>query len=178
MVPQIRTRLQVADPNTGQVLTGPGTGLDFMTNLNEYVFVENGKGALDNTSVFDPTPRFIRSGRDLGSLVNADSIYSIYFRAAIILSGLGVPIDANSPYTHHTRINGFNTFSTAWLFNLIGAGQYTEAQAFYQKWYVHRHLRPEAFGNLVDGIKGNRFALNPSPHPNLLNPPALPPTLP
>jgi hypothetical protein len=173
-VPRINTRLRVADPNTGQVLTGPGTGLDFMTNLNEYVFVENGNGALDRTDVSDPTPRFIRSGRDLGSLVNSDSIYSTYFRAAIILSGLGVPVDANSPYTNDSRISGFNTFSTAWLFNLIGAAQDTEAQAFYQKWYVHRHLRPEAFGNLVDGIKTNRFSLNPSLHSDLLNSAVLP----
>src|SRR5262249_28106878 len=174
MVPAIRTRLQVADPNTGQVLTGPGTGLDFMTNLNEYVFVENGRGALDNTNVTDPTFRFIRSGRDLGALVNADSIYSLYFRAAIILSALGVPLDPNSPYANDTRINGFNTFSTAWLFNLIGAAQDTEAQAFYQKWYVHRHLRPEAFGNLVDGTKTNRFSLNPSLHSEMLNSAVLP----
>jgi hypothetical protein len=173
-VPKIRTVLPVADPNTGQVLTGPGTGLDFMTNLNEYVFVENGNGAQDRTNVIDPTFRFIRSGRDLGSYVNADSIYSTYFRAAIILSGLGVPLDPNSPYTNDSRINGFNTFSTSWLFNLIGAAQDTEAQAFYQKWYVHRHLRPEAFGNLVDGVKTGRFSLNPSLHSDVLNSAVLP----
>jgi hypothetical protein len=173
-VPMIKTRFPVADPNTGTVLTGANTGLDFMTNLNEYVFVENGNGALDNSNVFDPTPRFIRSGRDLGSYVNADSIYSTYFRAAIMLQNLGIPLDPNNPYAKDTRINGFNTFSTAWLFNLIGAAQDTEAQAFYQKWYVHRHLRPENFGNLVDGIKGNRFALSPSLHGDVLNSAVLP----
>jgi len=173
-VPMIKTRFPVADPNTGTVLTGANRGLDFMTNLNEYVFVENGRGALDNTNVFDPTPRFIRSGRDLGSYVNADSIYSTYFRAAIMLQNLGIPLDPNNPYANDTRINGFNTFSTAWLFNLIGAAQDTEAQAFYQKWYVHRHLRPEAFGNLVDGIKTGRFGLNPSLHADMLNSAVLP----
>jgi hypothetical protein len=173
-VPMIKTRFPVADKNTGTVLTGPNTGLDFMTNLNEYVFVENGNGALDNTNVFDPTPRFIRSGRDLGSYVNADSIFSTYFRAAIMLQNLGVPLDPNNPYANDTRINGFNTFSTAWLFNLIGAAQDTEAQAFYQKWYVHRHLRPENFGNLVDGIKTGRFSLSPSLHADVLNSAVLP----
>jgi hypothetical protein len=162
-IPKINTRFPVADPNTGAVLpisTSPG--VDFMTNLNEYVFVEDGNGALDNTNVIDPTPRFLRSGRDLGSIANADSIYSIYFRAAIILQNLGIPLDRNNPYATDNRINGFNTFSTAWLFSLIGCAHATEAQAFYQKWYVHRHLRPEAFGNLVDGIKTNRFGLSPS----------------
>jgi hypothetical protein len=174
-IPKINTRFPVADPNTGAVLpisTSPG--IDFMTNLNEYVFVEDGNGALDNTNVIDPTPRFLRSGRDLGSIANADSIYSIYFRAAIILQNLGIPLDPNNPYATDNRINGFNTFSTAWLFSLIGCAHATEAQAFYQKWYVHRHLRPEAFGNLVDGIKTNRFGLSPSLHPEMLNSPVLP----
>jgi hypothetical protein len=44
----------------------------------------------------------------------------------------------------------------------------TEAAAFYQKWYVHRKVRPEAHANLVDGIKAGRFSLNPSMHPDLL----------
>jgi hypothetical protein len=176
-VPKINTRFPVADKNTGQVLTGPGTGLDFMTDLNEYVFVENGNGPINPSeaqTTADPTPRFIRSGRDLGQQANQDSIYSIYFRAAIILAGLGIPFSANSPYAMDSRINGFNTFSTAWLFNLIGAAQDTEAQAFYQKWYVHRKLRPEAMGNLVDGIKNGRFSLNPSLHSDLLNSAVLP----
>src|SRR5215472_10498903 len=176
-VPKINTRFPVADKNTGQVLTGSGTGLDFMTDFAEYLFVENGNGAINPAeapTTADPTPRFIRSGRDMGQQANQDSIYSIYFRAAIILQNLGVPISANSPYANDTRINGFNTFSSAWLFNLIGAAQDTEAQAFYQKWYVHRKLRPEAMGNLVDGIKNGRFSLNPSLHADLLNSPVLP----
>jgi hypothetical protein len=178
-IPRIRTRLPVADPNTGAVLPiTTSRGIDFMTNLDEYVFVENGNGAFDGTDVFDPTPRFVRSGRDLGSLANADSLYSIYFRAAIILSSLGVGLDPNTPYVDKVgrinRINGFNTFSAAWLFSLIGCAHATEAQAFYQKWYVHRHLRPEAFGNLVDGIKTNRFGLSPSLHSTMLNSAVLP----
>ncbi len=54
-VPKIHSRLPVTDPNTGQVLTSPGTGVDFMTNLSEYVFVENGNGALQpSPNVIDP----------------------------------------------------------------------------------------------------------------------------
>jgi len=175
-VPKINTKFQVADPNTGNVLpSSTSPGIDFMTNFSEYLFVENGNGAFDNTNVTDPTPRFVRSGRDLGALVNADLIYSLYFRATVILAiTLGVPLSANSPYANDTRINGFNTFSFASLLNLIGAAQDSEAQAFYQKWYVHRKLRPEAMGNLVDGIKNGRFSLSPSLHADLLNSAVLP----
>ncbi len=175
-VPKINTKFQVADPNTGNVLpSSTSPGIDFMTNFSEYLFVENGNGAFDNTNVTDPTPRFVRSGRDLGALVNADLIYSIYFRATVILAiNLGVPLSANSPYANDTRINGFNTFSFASLLNLIGAAQDSEAQAFYQKWYVHRKLRPEAMGNLVDGILNHRFSLSPSLHADLFNSAVLP----
>jgi hypothetical protein len=174
-VPKLNTRLPVADPNTGQVLTGPGTGVDFMTNFPEYLFVEDGNGALQPTpNTADPTPRFIRDVRDVGNLANSDSIFSIYFRAAIILGGLGIGVDPNSPYTNDARINGFNTFSNAYLFQLLAAAGQTEANAFYQKWYVHRKVRPEAHANLVDGILNNRFKLNPSMHPDLFNSSVLP----
>ncbi|HEV2991519.1 MAG TPA: twin-arginine translocation signal domain-containing protein [Candidatus Angelobacter sp.] len=175
IVPKLHTRLPVADPNTGQVLTGPGTGVDFMTNFPEYLFVEDGNGALQpTTNTADPTPRFIRNVRDVGNLANSDSIFSVYFRAAIILGGLGIGIDPNNPYHNDTRINGFNTFSNAYAFQLLAQAPQTEAAAFYEKWYVHRKVRPEAHANLVDGILTNRFQLHPSMHADLLNSSVLP----
>jgi hypothetical protein len=179
-VPMINSHLQVADPVTGDVLPLPNfPGVDYMTSFAEYLAVENGNpfaAPKDPLSPIDPTKRFVRSVRDLGSLAASDSIFSIYFRAAICLQGLGIPTDPNIPYNldPNHRINGFNTFSTAWLFSLIGRVHETEAAAFYQKWYVHRKVRPEAFANLVDGIRTNRFRLNPSVHPDLLNSTVLP----
>ena len=171
-VPKVRTRAQVADPNTGQVLTGPGTGVDYMTNLTEYLHVETGNGAV-SPNIFDPTPRFIHSVRNMGNFANSDTIYSIYFRAAIILSGLGIPLQPN-PYTHDSRISGFSTFSTAWMEGLLGNVHKAEAHAFYGKWYMHRKIRPEQFGNLVDGVLTNRFSFTPGLHSDLLNSSVLP----
>jgi hypothetical protein len=174
-VPKINSSLPVADPNTGQVLTGPGTGLDFMTNFAEYLFVEDGNGPIaPSPNVIDPTPRFLRSIRDLGALAASDSVYSIYFRAALILSALGISLDPNNPYATDTRIDGFSTFSYAWMEELLGTVHKTEAHAYYGKWYIHRQIRPEQFGNLTDGILNNRFQLNPSLHPDLFNSSVLP----
>lgn len=172
-VPLVHTRAQVSDPNTGQVLTGPGTGVDFMTNLPEYLIVERGNGAV-SPSTLDPTPRFVRSVRDLGNLAASDSIYSLYFRASLILSALGVPFSSASPYAHDTRIGSFSTFSTSWLNGLLGNVHKSEAHAFYGKWYMHRKIRPEQFGNLVDGVLGHRFSLSPNLHSDLLNSSVLP----
>jgi hypothetical protein len=171
-VPQITVHAQVADPDTGDVLSG-SPGVDFMTNLPEYVHVEDGQGGIA-ANVFDDTPRFIRDVRGLGSLANSDSIHSIYFRAAIILAGLGIRVSDRNPYTSTTRISPFSTFSTAWLFGLLGGVHKAEAHAFYQKWYVHRKLRPEAFGNLVDGVLNQRFTLTPEFHPDLMGSAVLP----
>jgi hypothetical protein len=146
-----------------------------MTNLPEYLFVEDGNGALPGgPNTADPTPRFIRNVRDVGNLANSDSIFSIYFRAAIILGGLGIGVDPNSPYTNDNRINGFNTFSSAYLFQLLAQVGQSEAAAFYEKWFVHRKVRPEAHANLVDGILTHRFSLHPSMHPDLFNSSVLP----
>ena len=174
-VPQPHSRLQVADPDTGNVLTGPGTGVDFLTNLPEYVFTESGNGAIQpNPNVIDPTPRFLRNVRDVGSLAASDTIYSLYFRAAIILSGLGIRLDASDPYAHDPRISGFSTFSTAWMEGLLGNVHKAEAHAFYGKWFLHRKIRPEQFGNLVDGVLTNRFSFTPGLHADLLNSSVLP----
>ena len=181
-VPMIRSRFQVADPVSGAVL--PATvspGVDYVTSLAEYISVQDGKGPFNapndppNASI-DPTPRFIRSARDLGSLAASDELFSIYFRAAVFLQGIRTPLDSNVPYVldKNNRIVGFNTFSTPWLFSLLGRVHQTEAACFYQKWYVHRKLRPEAQANLVDGIMTKRLALNPSLHPDLLNSSVLP----
>jgi hypothetical protein len=179
-IPMINSHLQVSDPVTGDVLPRPAfPGVDYMTSFAEYLSVENGNAFSapnDPQSAIDPTKRFVRSVRDLGSLAASDSIFSIYFRAAICLQNLGIPTDPNIPYNldPNKRISGFNTFSMAWLFSLIGRVHETEAAAFYQKWYVHRKVRPEAHANLVDGILTNRFTLNPSMHPDLLNSSVLP----
>ncbi|HEX9222907.1 MAG TPA: hypothetical protein VF860_06225 [Candidatus Acidoferrales bacterium] len=169
-VPAIRTRQPVSDPNTGNVI---GPGLDFMTNFTEYLSVENsGQSAFQRT--FDTQPRFIRSMRDLGALADQDTIFSIYFRAAIILGALGVGTFVNNPYNTDPRISGFNTFSGAYLDQLIGEVAKSEAAAFYHKWYVHRKLRPEAWGNLVDGILTKRLSISPSLHSDMLNSAVLP----
>jgi hypothetical protein len=137
-VPQIHSRLPVADPVTGDVLLATlSPGVDYLTNLEEYVWVQDGTGPFNaprdpaNASI-DPPGRFVRSVRDLGSLAASDSIYSLYFRAAIFLQNIGVPSDPNIPYNldNKKRVNGFNTFSTAWLFSLIGRVYETEAAAF------------------------------------------------
>jgi len=168
-VPMMHTRLPVSDPNTGNVI---GPGFDIMTNFTEYLQVETGAAA--PATPFDTQVRFIRSIRDLGTLSASDLIYSIYFRAVPVLLALGVPLNPGNPFNGDTRQVPFGLLGIAHLLNMIGAVEKAERHTFYHKWYVHRHLRPEAMGNLVDGVvsgrfQKNHFTLSPGLHSDLTN---------
>jgi hypothetical protein len=145
------------------------TGLDYLTAFDEWLTSQNGNstGAAD---VFT-TPRLINSVRDLGQIAMSDIIYSVSFRAALVLNGLGVPVDDGNPYKSSSRQVGFSTFGLAHLVNLIGATQKAERHTWYQKWFVHRHARPDAWGGLVDNRMRGRA---PYPlHGDLLNSPVM-----
>lgn len=169
--PRMRARQPVLDWNPDGTFTQNPTGRDFLTSFSEWLNAENGV-ALGNVSVFDATPRFIRNVRDIGHLAGSDTIYSAYLRAAIILGGLGAVVDSGNPYSASARQTGFATFGLAHLTNLIGAAHKSERHTWYHKWNVHRHLRPEAFGGLVDNHLRGR-AVYPL-HAELLSSPVLP----
>ena len=129
---------------------------DFVTEADEWRMIQ--KGQTPNKKVtFDPTRRFIRSGRDLGEYVHNDAIYQAYLNAALIMladkksGGLGIPINPNNPYNKSTggycKQNNFVEFGPSQLLTLIGEVSVRAHKAvWYQKWNVHRRLRPEEFG--------------------------------
>jgi hypothetical protein len=135
-------------------------GIDFLTSYEEWLCAQRGFPLAGNPlqypvcprgqQRFDPTPRFLRSVRDLGQNAAQDSIYSAYFRAALILGDFGNAVlsDAN-PYKDSRTQSGFATFGFAHLLQLVGSTHKAERHTWYQKWHVHRFLRPEAFGGRV-----------------------------
>ncbi len=171
ITPLIRTRQRVLNWNPDGTFTFDPLGRDFLTAFAEFVNVENGV-AVGNVNVFDATPRFIRNVRDLGVLASSDTINTAYIRATLILGGLGAMVDAGNPYATSNRQGGFATFGGAHLSMLVGSAHKAERHTWYDKWNVHRHLRPEAYGGLVDNHLQGR-ATYPLPA-ELLNSPVLP----
>lgn len=167
--PKMQTRQPVIDWNADGSFTFNATGRDFLTSFSEWLAVQSG---VPNPApdVFGE-PRFIRSVRDLGHLAGSDSIYSVYFRAALVLPRLGAVVDDGNPYKNSQRQSGFATFGLAHLLMLIGSVHKAERHTWYQKWHVHRHLRPEAYGGLVDNHLQGR-ATYPL-HAELLSSPVL-----
>jgi hypothetical protein len=144
-------------PVTPRLMTGM-PGEDFMTTFPEWLNVQNGGPGTAGFPPFDTTFRFIRNGRDLGMTAAFDRVYSVYFRALLILQATfpfaKVPgVDASFPFPAGSRQAAFTNFGLAHLSEMIGAVGKSERHAWYQKWHVHRRLRPEAYGGLVHRVK-------------------------
>ncbi|CAM9199332.1 unnamed protein product [Choristocarpus tenellus] len=130
------------------MLQTPLPGLDFMTEYQDWLDIQNGKIA--NPHELDETPRFIRNARDLGQTVFVDTNISEFFRCSLILLQEGaVPGGNTGPYRESTRQSGFATCGPGHFMELVGSVHSATRQTWYQKWNVHRFFRPEAMAGVL-----------------------------
>ena len=125
-------------------------GNDFMTAYGDWLAIQNGVPAtLSNT--IDPTTRYIRNGRDLGEWLHRDFTYQAGLTACSILLTFGPgALDLSNPYLASATQAGFFTFGPGQVLDLVARAARAAGQAsWYQKWLVHRRLRPEEFGGRV-----------------------------
>ena len=125
-------------------------GNDFMTGYADWLSIQNGVPAtVSNT--FDSTVRYIRNGRDLGEWLHRDFLYQGYMDACLILLTFGPgALDPSNPYLTSATQAGFFTFGAGHILDLVArAARAAGEAAWYQKWLVHRRLRPEEFGGRV-----------------------------
>jgi membrane-associated phospholipid phosphatase len=125
----------------------PGT--NYLTDYTPWL--ANKRGIAPSTSVtYDSTRRYIRNGRDLAPYVQIDALYEAYLNACLILMGLGAPLDAGNPYNGFTKTDAFGTFGGPHILSLVTEVATRALKAvWFQKWYVHRRLRPEEFGGRI-----------------------------
>lgn len=125
-------------------------GKDYMTSYDEWLNIENG-GTPSSPGIFDPKPRYIRNGRDLAEWVHGDFTYQSVLNACLILLGFGdKALCAENPYLYSKTQGGFVTFGSAYILDLIGkSARIALEAAWFQKFLVHRRLRPEEFGGRV-----------------------------
>jgi hypothetical protein len=157
-------------------------GTDYLTNFGDWRTVQNGNSTgLSNT--FD-TRRYIRNGRDISAFVHVDVLFQAYFNACLILltppdstdpnfGGIGAPFNPGNPYIGNPTQDGFATFGPPAIKTLMCEVADRALKAtWYQKWFVHRRLRPEEYGGLVHlQLTKNRY---PNVlHPDILNSPAV-----
>jgi hypothetical protein len=153
----------------GEAQVGAGNA-DYMTDYDEWLNIQNG-GASPPDQI-DETPRYIRNMRDIGRYVQVDALYEAYLNACLILLGANAPFDDGNPYKppnpDSQTQDGFTTFGGPHILSLVTEVATRALKAvWYQKWFVHRRLRPEAYGGLVHNTRtGSR---NYPLHPQVLN---------
>lgn len=157
----------------------PAAGIDYLTSYPEWFVLQTGVPPF-RSPVFDPSPRYICNGRSLAEWVHFDFLYQAFHNAALILLNQGPEnlLDVNpylnptNPYKSTKVETGFATFGAPHICCLLGrACEAALKTAWFQKWQVHRRLRPEEFGGRVHQTKLG--AVNYPVHADLLNSPAL-----
>jgi hypothetical protein len=124
-------------------------GDDYMMNFAEWLAIQNGDQPA-GLGRFDPTRRYIRNARDLATYVHFDALYEAYLNACLILLGLQAPLDPGNFYADSRTQQGFGTFGGPHILSLVTEVATRALKAvWFQKWFVHRRLRPEAFGGLI-----------------------------
>lgn len=142
-------------------------GIDYLTKFDDWLKTQNGE--VLGADQLDDERRFIRNMRDMGQYVHVDALYEAYLNACLILLSAGekdAPFDPGNPYTQGrpdaaTQI-GFGTFGGPHILSLVTEVATRALKAvWWQKWSVHRRLRPEAYGGLIhvklEGVGGQKI---------------------
>jgi hypothetical protein len=157
--------------------------VDYMTDFPSWLSVQNG---VNTAPIPTSGMAYCRSGRDLTHYVNIDALFEAYFVSCINLLSNGYFANPGNPYgriydggagrPRNVSLDpngslaqvGFGTFGGPAVLTLA-CEPATRAlkDVWYQKWLVHRRLRPEEFGGRVE-VK--RLGLRNYPiHHDLLN---------
>ncbi len=128
---------------------------DYMTTWEWWLDVQNGadlrgKETYENG---DNKYRFITTPRDLATYVHYDALYQAYLNATLSLMALKVPFDPGIPFQGRDRQDhqqGFAHFGGPHILSLVTEVATRALKAVrYQKFNVHRRLRPEAIAGRI-----------------------------
>jgi PAP2 superfamily len=162
-------------PRPQQYRTGVAGG-DYLTTYADWLSIQSGSQPTA-AEQFDPTFQYVRNGRDLAQFVHYDYLTQAFLQAAVfiynsypetVLQYNLYQLNNTSPYKTSRIQTPFGTFCSPHLEDWLGrvAALALEA-AWYNKWAVHRRLRPETFGGRVyNTLTG---AAKYPIHPSLLN---------
>ena len=127
---------------------------DYMTTWEAWLDVQNGADVRGlETYDNDPGYRFIATPRDLATYVHFDALYEAYLNACLILLGLGIEFDPDIPFQDkdfRDKQQGFAHFGGPHILSLVTEVATRALKAVrFQKFNVHRRLRPEVVGGWV-----------------------------
>jgi hypothetical protein len=121
---------------------------DYLTDFPSWLAVQNGQGPFPKNTI--PGTSYLKNGRDLGAWDHVDFSFQAYLFATQWLLGNGAPFNPGNPYLTIANQSGVQTFGPQHILDLLGEVSNRALKAmWYQKWFVHRALRPIAYGGLV-----------------------------
>jgi hypothetical protein len=125
------------------------SGDDYQTSYADWL--KDQRGSASGSNVFDSTPRYIRNNRDLALYLLFDYMGQANIQAALLLQSYGsAALSPNNPYLRSSNQAGSITFGIQQQLDLVVRAENPALRAcFFQKWLVHRKLRPETFGGRI-----------------------------
>lgn len=146
-----------------QMYGSPIAGVDFMTSYNSWLSIQNGEKPTSSIK-YAPNYAYIKDGRDLGEYVHKDFSYQAGLNACLILASYGPGCySSTNPYLKSKTQTGFVTFGDVQFLDFFSkAARVATEAAWFQKFLVHRRLRPEAYGGCIDNnLKGyTKYPIN------------------
>ncbi|HET8691287.1 MAG TPA: vanadium-dependent haloperoxidase, partial [Steroidobacteraceae bacterium] len=119
-------------------------GIDYLTNQADWLARQNGINP-----AFSNAPGglvYMRNGRDIGAWVHVDVLFQAYFQAFLVMAAVGVPANSGNPYNASATQVGFGTLGGPDFAAMLCAVATRALKAvWFQKWFVHRRLRPEVY---------------------------------
>ena len=171
-VPDLPAGISFGAQRIDQRIRSYAAGTDYLTAFADWLIVQNGCNPNLNIPLDNNGLTYIRDGRGIATYVRLDVLYQAYFVAALILiNGITLnestspfvfrfPFDENNPYgaDGSTVVQaGFGQFGNPHLMTLVTEPSTRALKAtWYQKWRVHRRLRPEEFGGRVEVLRQGR----------------------
>lgn len=136
---------------------------DYMTTWQSWLDVQNGAD-LRGTETYEgecaqDRYRFITTPRDLATYVHYDALYQAYLNACLSMLALGIPFDPGIPFQGSDvvdRQQGFAHFGGPHILSLVTEVATRALKAVrFQKFNIHRRLRPEAVGGRLHRMKNS-----------------------
>jgi hypothetical protein len=126
----------------------PVADLNYLTNFADFVAVQN--GGPSGPQALESIATYMRNGRAIGEWVHIDVLFQAYFMAFLVLASMNAPLDAGNPYANSRTQIGFATFGGPHIATVLCEVSTRALHAtWYQKWFAHRRLRPEAYAGAV-----------------------------
>lgn len=126
---------------------------DFLTSWDRWLDVQNGLAA-GGGETYNGASRFITTARDLATYVHSDALYQPYLNACLLLFANRGGLDQGMPFQQPDGVDhqrGFVFFGGPHVLSMLSEVCSRALKAVkYQKFNVHRRLRPEAMAARIE----------------------------